>query len=475
MKNSSGEVIVDFCFKSAKGTPAPIDTVAVLRILKKAGRIILAASALVLVPGLVTVPSAKAQEATKNWKDAEEYAAFQKVQTTTDPKGRLDALKAWEDKYPTSDYAALRLQYYLDTLSRLAATDPSMRPVLLSKAQDALKLDPKNANAMYLISLWGPIYGGANPSPDLVSQVEAAAHGFIAGADEAFDDKFKPPAMAEADWQKAKISRVALAHNALAWAAASKKDTATAESEYSQSLTVNPDSGQTSALFAKQLYEDKKFPEALFQYARTAQYSGPGPSQSATGRQQAMDFFNKLYKTYHGSDDGKDQVLSAAKTSALPPAGFTISSIEAKMNAEADAMNARIKADPAFALWYSLKTNLIGDQGPAFFTGNVKDTEIPGGANGVKNFTGTIITVEPADKPTRVTLGIEDPTKADTTLLFTNPIPAAALTKIKVGEKIDFGGVADTFTKDPYMLTFKDPDVAGVELAPAPPRKKRKK
>jgi hypothetical protein len=475
MKNSSGEVIVDFCSKSAAGKPAPIDTAAVLRVLKKAGRIMLAAGALVLVPGFVTVPDAKAQEAAKNWKDADEYAAFQKVQTTTDSKARLEALKAWEDKYPTSDYAGLRLQYYLDTLSKLAGPDPSMRPVLLSKAQDALKIDPKNANAMYLISLWGPIYGGANPSPDLVSQVESAAHGFIAGADAAFDDKFKPPTLAEADWQKAKISRVALAHNSLAWVAAAKKDPATAESEYKESLTVNPDSGQTSALFAKQLYEDKKFQDALFQYARTAQYSGPGPSQSATGRQQAMDFFNKLYKSYHGSDDGKDQVLAQAKTSALPPAGFAITSIEAKMNADADAMNARIKADPAFALWYTLKTNLVGDQGPTFFGNSVKDTEIPGGANGVKSFTGTVLTVEPAEKPTRVTLGVEDPAKADTTLIFTTPIPASALTKIKVGEKIDFGGVADSFTKDPYMLTFKDPDVAGVELAPAPPRKKRKK
>jgi len=477
MKNSSGEVIVDFCFKRAKGKVAPIDTVAVLRVLKKAGRIILTAGALLFVAGLVTVPSAKAQDTAgqKNWKDREEYDAFQKVQTTTDPKARLEALKAWEDKYPTSDYAGLRLQYYLDTLAKLAGTDPSMRPVLLSKAQDALKVDPKNANAMYLISLWGPIYGGANPSPDLVSQVESAAHGFIAGADEAFDDKNKPQNLAEADWQKAKVARIALAHNALAWAAASKKDTSTAENEYKESLTVNPDSGQTSALYAKQLYEDKKFPEALFQYARTAQYSGPGPSQSATGRQQAMDFFNKLYKTYHGSDDGKDQVLAQAKTSALPPSGFAISSIEAKMTAEADAMNARIKADPAFALWYSIKTNLVGDQGPTFFANNVKDAEIPGGAQGVKNFSGTILTVEPADKPTRVTVGVEDPTKADATLLFTNPIPTAALTKIKVGEKIDFGGVADSFTKDPYMLTFKDPDVAGVELAPAPPHKKRKK
>jgi hypothetical protein len=105
----------------------------------------------------------------------------------------------------------------------------------------------------------------------------------------------------------------------------------------------------------------------------------------------------------------------------------------------------------------------------------MKDAELPGGANGVKTFSGTILSVEPADKPTRITVGIEDPTKADATLLFTNPIPAAALDKIKVGEKVDFTGVADSFTKDPYMLTFKDPDIPGVQLAPPPPRHTRKR
>jgi hypothetical protein len=485
---------VDFCFQNTQGAAArgrmvpglggsllsgAMNILPALGVfLRRTGRIALASSALIFVASFATFPAAMAQQPAagqKNWKDRAEYDAFQKVQQATDPKARLEALKAWEDKYPTSDFSTMREQYYLDTLSRLAATDPSMRPVLLSKAEAALKTDPKNANAMYLISLWGPIQGGANPPPDLVSQVETAAHGFIGAADEAFDPKNKPAAMSDEDWNKAKISRVALAHNALAWAAASKKDNATAEKEYTESLKINPETGQTSALFAKVLYEDQKFPEALFQYARTAQYTGPGPAQSATGRQQALDFFNKLYKNFHGTDDGKDQVLAQAKTSALPPDGFTITSIQAKMAADADAMNARIKADPAFALWYSVKTNLIGDQGPTFFANSVKDTEIPGGANGVKDFSGTILSVEPADKPTRVTVGVEDPTKADATLLFTTPIPAAALTKIKVGEKVEFTGVADSFTKDPYMLTFKDPDIPGVELAPPPPRKRRKR
>jgi hypothetical protein len=458
MKNSSGEVIVDFCFR-------------------RAGRIILAASALVFVPSFVTVPSAQAhgQAPAKNWKDREEYDAFQKVTQTTDMKARLEALKAWQDKYPTSDFVDMRNQYFLDTYNNLSRTDPTQRPLLLSKAQDSLKTDPKNATTLYDICLWGPIQGGASPSPDLVSQVESAAHAFLSVADDAFSDKNKPANLPDADWQKAKIARIAKAHQSLAWGATSKKDYATAESEYKESLTVYPDDAPTASQFGKLLYEEKKFPEALFQYARAGQYSGPGTTLPAAGKQSSLDFFNKLYKSFHGGDDGKDQVLALAKSSALPPAGFTIVSAADLAQGEADKTNARIKADPGFGLWFAVKTSLTGDNGPAYFTSNVKDAELPGGANGVKTFSGTILTVEPADKPTRITVGIEDPAKADATLLFTTAIPAAALTKIKVGEKVDFSGVAETFTKEPYMLTFKDPDIPGVQLAPPPPRKGKKR
>ena len=85
MKNSSGEVIVDFCFR-------------------RAGRIILAVSALVLVPSFVAVPSAKAQGTAaagqKNWKDREEYDAFQKVQQATDPEGPVGSAEGLGRQVP---------------------------------------------------------------------------------------------------------------------------------------------------------------------------------------------------------------------------------------------------------------------------------------------------------------------------------------------------------------------------------------
>lgn len=477
---------MEICFPSAQAAAVattPGDVFPMIRSLKRAAKSIVAASTFALLAGLASPSFAGAQGAgqqpaagqqqpagqgQKNYKDRAEYDLYSKITQTQDPKARLDLLKQWEQKYPQTDFSKERLQYFVATLGQLAQSDPSVRQQLLDKCNELLKADPKDFRAMYLISLWGQAVGGTSPSPDLVSQVDTAAHGVISGIDTAFDTSKKPASMSEADFTKAKNQMLAVAHNALAWEATTKKDTATAEEEYKNSLQANPDQGNISAQYAKLLYDGKKFPPALFEYARAAQYAGPGPALPAATRQQLTDFFNKAYKDYHGSSDGADQILAQAKTSALPPDNLSITSQADIAKNEAAETQKRIDTDPAFKMWYSVKQGLTGDNGDSFFNSSVKDAEIPGGAEGVKDFTGTVISFNPPDHPTSVVLGVEDPTKPDATLTFSKPLPASALDKIKVGQKIDFSGVADSYTKDPYMLTFKDPTIPGVQTtAPA--------
>ncbi len=405
----------------------------------------------------------------KNWKDRAEYDLYVQITKTTDPKQRLILLKSWQDKYPQTDYQQERLQYFMVTLNQLAPTDPQARQQLLDKSNEALKVDPKNFTAMYYISLWGPAVGATSAPADLTTSVETAAHGVLDNADTQFNASKKPQQMSDPDWTKAKNQVLAIAHNALAWVATTKKDTATAEAEYKASLQANPDQGRVSAAYGKLLIDEKKYPEGLFEYARAAQYDGPEAVPAGT-RPQLMDYFKKAYKDFHGAPDGSDQVLAQAKTSALPPDGFNIIGQADIANKQAAQLQERINSDPAFKLWYSIKQSLTGDQGDQFFSTNMKDAEIPGGAEGVKDFTGTVISIDPPDRPTKVVLGIEDPTKPDATLLFSQPLPASALDKIKIGSKLDFSGVADNYVKEPYMLTFKDPTVPGVQTT-APARK----
>lgn len=455
----------------------------------RAGRPVIATGTLALLTSLMAAPpvgakpamqAAAGQAATgqqgaagqpaKNYKDRGEYDLFSKVTQTQDPKARLELLNTWQDKYPQSDFAQDRLLYFVATLGQLAPADASARQKLLDKCNELLKLDPKNFKAMYLIAVWGPAVGGTAPSSDLTSQVDMAAHGVIDNIDTAFDAKQKPANLSDADFTKAKGQALAIAHNALAWEANSKKDVATTESEYKASLQANPDQGNVSAAYAKMLMDQKKYPEGLFEYARAAEYTGPGPAIPEATRKQLLDYFNKAYKDYHGSADGADQLLEQAKTNALPPGPLNITSQADIAQKQAAATNDRIASDPQFKLWYAIKSSLTGDQSDQFFNSNVKDAEIPGGAEGVKNFSGTVISVDPPDRPTKVVLGVEDPTKPDATLEFSAPLPASALDTVKVGSKLDFSGVADSFNKDPYMLTFKDPTIPGVQTS-APPRK----
>lgn len=416
--------------------------------------------------------SGQAAAKTKNWKDRAEYDLEEKIRQTKDPKARMDLINQWQDKYPQSDFSELRTQLEVATLGQLAQADPSSRAMVVTKADEMLKKDPKDFRAAYLIALWGPAVGGASPSPDLLSQVQTGAQSVVDNANDAFDASKKPAQVSQADFDKGKAQAVGIAHNALAWVATSKKDTKTAGEQYKASLQANPDQGAISYQYGKMLQEDKsipdeqKFPTVLFEYARAAQYSGAGQLPAAS-QTQIMDYFKKIYAQYHGSADGMDQLLAQAKTSALPPDGFAIGSATAAANKAADATNARIASDPAFKIWYGIKQG-VEQQGDSFFNGTVKGFEVPGDTVPSKSFTGTVVSIDPPDHPTKVTLGVEDPTKPDATLTFSKPLPSSALDKIKVGEKIDFSGIVDSFNKDPYMLTFSDPTIPGVQTtAPA--------
>src|SRR4051794_6296324 len=301
----------------------------------RAGKPMIAAGAFALLTSVAMPPAMAAQAAgqpaagagqaaaggqaapAKNYKDRDEYDLYSKITQTTDPKAKLQLLTTWQDKYPQSDFASDRDTLFMLTLSQLAPNDPASRQKLVDKAGEIAAKDPKNFRANYMIALWGPAVGGTSPAPDLLAKVDTAAHGVIDGSAEAFDASKKPANVSEADFQKFKGQAVAIAHNALAWEATSKKDNAAAESAYKASLEANPEQSNIAAAFGKMLITEKKYPEGLFEYARAATYDGPGALPPAT-RTQLLDYFNKAYKDFHGSDEGKQQMLDQAKTSAVP-------------------------------------------------------------------------------------------------------------------------------------------------------------
>ena len=94
---------------------------------------------------------------------------------------------------------------------------------------------------------------------------------------------------------------------------------------------------------------------------------------------------------------------------------------------------------------------------------------------GARKPKGKIVSMTPANRPKEVILAIEKPGVGDAKLTLETALPG----KMEAGEELQFEGVAKSYTKDPYMITFdtdakqiegwtgKNTPAAGAKKAPA--------
>ena len=83
-------------------------------------------------------------------------------------QGSTGGPETWEEKYPQTDFAKERLQYFVVTLSRLAPTRALAASAAFGKMQGTAESGSKKFPRDYhLISFWGPAVGGASPAPEL--------------------------------------------------------------------------------------------------------------------------------------------------------------------------------------------------------------------------------------------------------------------------------------------------------------------
>lgn len=376
-------------------------------------------------------------------KDQGEYDITQAIQKENDPQKKLDLLNQWEQKYPTSDFKG-------------------QRGLLMMQAEGAIAAK------------------GAQPgasAADMDAGQKAAQH-LIENLDKYFSDENKPAQASADQWKQAKDQTTLQAHQFLATIAYNRKTPegdALSEKEFKKVIELSPNNATASYQLGTLILRLKniaRYPEALYYIARAIDDTGP-LALTPAGKKAAQDYLTKAYNGYHGSDAGLDDVLKAAMTSPMPPAGFTIESvtdIQKKQEGDAEAFAA---AHPDLALWRQIKTALTAPDGAAYFE-QVKGSEIPPQTDDAKfkMFTGKVISQN--EKKDELLLNVDSPV-GDATLKFDAPLKGT----IDVGSEVKFKGVIDSFNKDPYMLTFAGvgkEDVEGLPaaaFAAAPPRKPR--
>ena len=406
---------------------------------------LLRASAATMVAGdaLVSIvtPAAQAQEKKKpDWKDPAEYDLYKPISQTQDPKIWLEALDKWTKQYPQSDLAEARRQLYLETYRQLGRTRDAFRA-----AADVLRDNPNNLFA--LSTIVGGIYQLDAPAPADLDLAERAATTILANLDGIYAKENRPDEMSDADAAKAKPEMKVFAQKTAGWIDWTRKDFARAEVELRKAIELDPKQGQVMYWLADAMIEQNKSrPEkqaaALYCFARAAGFDGAGGLPPAD-RRNLMTYLTASYVKYHGSEDGLADLVAAAKTKPLPPAGFEIRSAAQIARERIEAEQMFDQTHPERALWKDLRAALTTEGGETYFETKMKDALVP-------RLKGKLVSATPAVKPKELTLAIENPA-GDVILKLDGSLPG----KMEPGGELEFEGIARSFSKDPFMVTFE--------------------
>ena len=402
---------------------------------------VVVASALCLAPisirGQATSPSSSAPQ--KNWKDRAEYDLFDAITKDNNPKTKLEKLQQWVKQYPQTDYVSERRTLLLATYFQVG-----MAKEAAEVAKQVLADDPNNFGALYITVSFTQALAGQNPTPDVLDQGEKAAKALLGNLDKT------PSNFTEEQWKNQKPQVETLAHTTLGWIALQRKNWQPAEAEFQKALQLNPNDGQVDAYMGTAIASEKdpaKMPTALFYFARAATYEGQGAMNPAS-RQQVMTYVQRAYKGFHGSDEGFNNLIAAAKSQPLPPADFKIRTAteiaeEQQKKAAEDAAK-----NPELTLWKNLNAELTGPDGANYFNSSMKDAQVP-------TLKGKVVKLEPETKPKTLIMALEDGTTADATLKFEMALPG----KVEPGTQLSFEGVPQSYTASPFMVIFNvEPD-----------------
>ncbi len=370
---------------------------------------------LTITSGFAQAPAGAAAQsapAQPKVKDQGEYDALTAASKETDLVKKLALLKAWQDKYPDSEFKNQRLLAFMDTWSKIAAK--GLQPGV---------------------------------TPDQTSQAKDAATSLLTNLDAAFAPEAKPPAVTDDQWKQARGQVEQQAHLVLGYIALQAKDYPTAEAEFKKYVALNDQNAQVAYWLGAAIAGQKdmsRYPEALYQWARAVSISGTG-GLPADGKKSASDYLTKAWNGYHGDDDpkGLQDLKDLASKSALPPADFKIKSVVDREKEKAGGEEAYLAQHPDIKLWRDLKATLIDTDGQAYFDKSVKGAIIP------QEFNAKVVSWKPDEKPTEITISIDDP-KGDALIKYEKPVN----TKLVVGQPIQIKGYADSFQKDPFLLTF---------------------
>ena len=419
-------------------------------------------------------PAAPGQKQVKDQAEYDLFDAVKKDLLQNNGTKAIEDLNAWKQHNPDSAFKDDREVMYVQAYNMAKQFDKTLEQakVLMGKDLSAMFPDPKTGPGQILNVYFGAVTAALslpNATPDQLAVGVEAAHKIL--------DFKQPPEVDAAAWKTAK-DQLDTAANALIFRAAilpcatatQQRDYAKGEAACAKAATDFPDKSLPVYDLGVDLRGENKHDEAVWAFSRAVAID-PTLGGTANGT-QITNFVKTYYHNLHGGDDGLDQIMQQAKSGASMPSGFHVENaqeIAEKKQKEFETSH------PDIALWMKLKATLTAEGGEQYFESGMKGAEVP-------ELKGTVLESACRARELKVAVPLPDATGApvpEITLKLVNEAGAASpLTGKAESGVITFKGVAEAFSKDPFMLTMTidKKDIKDLKVTPcaaAPARKKK--
>jgi len=365
------------------------------------------------------------------WTDRKEYDLVLKIRVEASPEKQLELLNQWKQQYPQSEMRQVRRELFLAAYQAMNDTGH-----MFETAREMVAEQPANLVGVYWCTLLTPAMKDAKP--DVLETGNKAAHQLLAGLDNYFAASQKPEALAAADWQKQKAAAELLALRTIGYVQWKTADNAGAEKTFTAYLAKDAKSAEVMSWLGYALVAQNQPVAAAWQLTRAAA-SQDEEALPDIWRRKVDETAELLYRGYHGSDDGFEQLKAGALKSAFPPADFQVESAEAVNRRKAE--EELEKQDPELAAWLRISRRLHAADGEKYFVDELKPQPLPW-------LRGVIVESTPTAKPSQIVLTLSSSATSEVMLTVSAPFANAA----EPGTMIEFQGTADTFVKDPFRL-----------------------
>ena len=283
------------------------------------------ASAEVVAPAAITLPTAQAAQGTQSaggekkpaWKSREEYDVFQSMASEKDPNKRVQLAEAFVQKYPSSDFKDQAYQVEMATYQQLGDSNKA-----IAAGKKAVEANPDNIMALSYLSFAFPFVFKAddpNKEAELKNAEDRAKHGL-----EQVQKLQKPANVTDEQFNQFVKDQRSKFNSTMGFVALQRKDYPAAITSLKTAEEDNPADFYTAyRLGLSYLYSTPPdFDNAIWNLARADDLAKQSKSPDAANVDK---FFAQVYVGRHGSDQGAQDVLNQAAGSVTPPAGFKVS------------------------------------------------------------------------------------------------------------------------------------------------------